>query len=86
MLQNGKEKETTFIQAISFSPSCYSLIRVGMLVHLTGHLSSGKYEKDGETVYGDTKVIAECIDFLEKKSVVDAREAGKASEEASAIQ
>ena len=85
-IDNGKEKDATFLYAKSFSPSCYNLLRVGMLVHLTGHLSTSSYEKDGEMNYVENELIADCIDFLEAKSVVEAREAGKASEEKPAIQ
>lgn len=83
-VDNGKDKggvqrEPSFIQLKSFTPASYNNVQVGMKVRIYGHIATSRYEKDGETVY-NTDLIADYIDFLESKAVVDARAAVKAAE------
>ena len=47
-----------------------------MLVKLYGHVAPGSYTKDGKIVYTQD-LITDKIEFLESKSVVEAREAAK---------
>ncbi len=77
-VDNGKDKagnprEAHFISIKSFAPAIYNRLKVGMMVRVYGHVSPNKYEKNGETVY-DTDLVADYIDFLESKAIVDARE------------
>lgn len=74
----GTERSPSFVQTKCFAPATYGALKVGMLVCLYGHIAPGSYEKDGETKYTQD-VVADFIDFLEPKSVVDAREATKAA-------
>ena len=69
--------ESSYIQTKSFSPSCYNTLKPGMKIRVFGHITQNSYtKKSGEKVYA-TDVIADFIEFLEAKSVVEAREAAK---------
>ena len=74
----GNDKPSTFVEVKSFEPKVYGLLKTGMLVMITAHLSNNSYEKNGETIY-TMDVVADCIEFLESKAVVEAREAAKAT-------
>lgn len=77
-LKNGQVKAVN-IQTKCFTPAAYNATKVGMLVQLTCHLVPSNYKnKDGQTVYSQD-VIADYIEFLEAKSVVEAREAAKSA-------
>ena len=80
-VDNGKDKDGNdrgddFIDVKCFHPATYGQIKKGMLVEAYGRIKPNKYEKNGETVYS-TDIVADCIEFLESRSVVEAREAGK---------
>ncbi len=72
--KDGGKKEAQYIQLKSFTPASYNEVKVGMKVHVYGHVSPNKYEKDGQVVYA-TDLVADYIDFLESKATVEAREA-----------
>lgn len=78
--QNGQQRKPNFISTKSFTPACYNACKVGMKARIYGHLGPNKYtdEKTGEEVFG-IDVIADYIEFIESKAVVDAREAAKAA-------
>lgn len=83
-LDNGRDKEgndikDTFVDVKCFEPNTYNRIKVGMLVMATCHFKNSTFVKDGQKVYA-LDVVADNIEFLESKAVVDAREAKKASE------
>jgi len=80
-IDNGKDREgneikSTFVDMKCFEPRVYNFCKTGMLVAVTAHLSNNKYEKDGQTVYA-MDIVTDCIECLESKTVVDAREAEK---------
>lgn len=74
-LKNGTVKSVN-IQTKCFTPAAYNTTKVGMLVKLYGHVAPGSYTKDGKIVYTQD-LITDYIEFLESKSVVEAREAAK---------
>ena len=76
-MKNGQVK-TVNIQTKCFTPAAYNATKVGMLVKLYGHIAPGGYKKDGEMVYTQD-IITDYIEFLEAKSVVEAREAAKSA-------
>lgn len=83
-VDNGKDKDNvqrdpSFIQLKSFTPASYSMIKKGMKVRVYGHISTSSYEKDGKTIRSQD-LIADYVEFLESKAVVDVREAVKRSE------
>ena len=71
--KDGNKREASFPQVKSFHPNTYNQLVKGMLVRAYTHLSTDKYEKAGETRYSQD-TIADCIEFLESKSAVQARE------------
>jgi single-stranded DNA-binding protein len=85
-LDNGRDKEgneikDTFVDVKSFDPSVYKNLKVGMLVYVAARFKNSSHVKDGEKVY-NLDVIANCIQFLESKAVVEARENAKAAQPA----
>ena len=74
-LKNGTVKNAN-IQTKCFTPAAYNATKVGMLVKLYGRVMPGSYTKDGKIVYTQDLII-DYIEFLESKSVVEAREAAK---------
>lgn len=74
----GSQNIPVFIQTKSFTPAAYANVKVGMKIKIYGHITPSKYTKDGETIY-QQDIIADYIEYLESKSVVDAREAQKSS-------
>ncbi len=72
----NKTSKSTTIQTKCFTPAAYNAAKIGMFVKLYCHISPGSYEKNGKTVYSQD-VITDFIEFLEAKSVVEAREAAK---------
>lgn len=80
-VDNGKDKdnnprETSFIQLKSFTPTSYNQCKKGMLVRAYGHIGTSKYTKDGQTIYS-TDLVCDYADFLESKTIVEAREASR---------
>lgn len=74
-LKNGTVKSIN-IQTKCFNPAIYNNVKVGMLVKLYGHVAPGSYTKNGVMVYTQD-LVTDYIEFLESKSVVEAREAAK---------
>ncbi|MBO5435329.1 hypothetical protein J6A31_05890 [bacterium] len=79
--KNGNARDASFIQLKSFTPASYNAIKTGMKVRIFGHVAPSQYEKDGEPVYTQD-LVADYIEFLESKAIVDAREAAKVAAEA----
>lgn len=77
--EDGAQKDPSFIQLKSFTPATYNQLKQGMLVRVYGHITTGNYPKDGKTVY-TTDLVADYIEFLESKAVIEAREAMKNAE------
>lgn len=82
-LDNGRDKEgeeikDTVVDVKCFEPKVYNNLKVGMLVLVKSHFKNSKYQKDGQDVYA-LDVIADHIEYLESKAVVEAREAAKAN-------
>ena len=76
-IKNGEGNEhVQFIQLKSFKPACYNTLRIGLKVRIYGHIFPNSYEKNGETIHS-TDLVADYIDFLETKAMVEAREARK---------
>lgn len=69
---------TNFVQVKSFKPGCYNHLKVDMMVHAYGHIETGRYKKDGKTVFAQD-IVADDIEFLENKASVDIRGAAKAA-------
>ena len=76
--REGKEIPSTFVETKCFAPSIYNNLKPGMLIMMTAHLNNNSYEKNGEKIYS-LDVVADCVEFLESKAVVEAREAAKAT-------
>ena len=81
-MDNGRDREgndvpSTFIELKSFEPKIYNKLKPGMLVMTMAHFRNNNYEKNGVKHY-ELDVIADCVEFLESKATVDAREAAKA--------
>ena len=65
-----KDDGTDFISCVAYGKVAELLeryVRKGQKIGLVGHIQTGKYEKDGKTVY-TTDVIMDELEFLEKKS------------------
>ena len=80
-IDNGKDKEgneikSTFVETKCFEPKVYDGVKTGMLVMVFAHLTNNSYEKNGEKVFS-TDVVTDCVEFLESKATVEAREAAK---------
>lgn len=61
----GKEKEADFIRLKAFGKRAETMaeyLSKGRQVGVTGHISTGSYEKEGRTVY-TTDVIVDSFDF-----------------------
>lgn len=61
----GKEKEADFIRLKAFGKRAEAMaeyLTKGRQVGITGHISTGSYEKDGHKVY-TTDVIVDSFDF-----------------------
>jgi single-strand DNA-binding protein len=67
----SKEKETDFISCVAFGKTAEFLEKYfhkGMKIGLTGRIQTGSYtNKDNQKVY-TTDVIAENVEFVERKS------------------
>ena len=62
----GKDKETDFPRVTVFGTQAENLAKYqgkGSLIAIEGHITTGNYQKDGETVY-TTDIIADRIEFL----------------------
>jgi single-stranded DNA-binding protein len=76
--KNGEDIPSTFVEVKSFEPKTYNMLKTGMLVMVSAFFRNNNYEKDGEKRY-ELDVVAGCIEFLESKAVIEAREAAKAT-------
>ena len=74
--KNGEDIPSTFVEIKSFEPKTYNMLKTGMLVMVSAFFRNNNYEKNGEKRY-ELDVVAGCIEFLESKAVVEAREAAK---------
>lgn len=74
--KNGKPAAPINIQLKCFTPAAYNTAKVGMFVEITGRVTTGHYKKNGADVYSQD-LVADYIEFLESKQVVEAREAAK---------
>lgn len=64
--RHGKDKETDFPRVTVFGTQAENLAKYqgkGSLIAIEGHITTGNYQKDGETVY-TTDIIADRIEFL----------------------
>ena len=62
----GKDKETDFPRVTIFGTQAENLAKYqgkGSLIAIEGHITTGNYEKDGQTVY-TTDIIADRVEFL----------------------
>ena len=78
--KDGKQRGPQYIQTKSFTPAAYSMVKTGMLIRIYGHVAVNNYtDKEGKSKYS-TDLVADYIDFLESKQVVDQRESLKEDE------
>ncbi len=75
-VDNGCDREPLFIQLKSFRPSMYNTLKVGMKVRVYGHIHPNRYEKNGQMIY-QTNPVADHIEMLEARAVVEERERRK---------
>ena len=62
----GKDKETDFPRVTIFGTQAENLAKYkgkGSLIAIEGRITTGNYQKDGETVY-TTDIIADRIEYL----------------------
>lgn len=66
----GDNERTSFINIVVFGKSadnCEKYLSKGRQVGITGRIQTGKYEKDGRTIY-TTDVIASRVEFIGSKA------------------
>ncbi len=72
--KNGETKESTEWVNIEawgrLGEVCQEYLKKGSLIYLEGRLKTDKYEDKGETRYF-TKVVAQTLQFLDKRSAED---------------
>lgn len=69
-IKQGEERQTDFISCVAFGRTAEFLQKYfskGSQVALTGHIQTGKYEKDGQRVY-TTDLIVEKVFFAGNKT------------------
>lgn len=62
----GKDNEADFPRVTIFGTQAENLAKYqgkGSLIAIEGHITTGNYEKDGETIY-TTDIIADRVEFL----------------------
>ena len=67
--RKGKKDETDFISCVCFGKTAEfaeKYLSKGMKVAIEGRIQTGKYEKDGRTVY-TTDIVVENHEFCERK-------------------
>jgi len=65
--RNGEDLGTDFPSVVCFgktAENCERFLKKGRLVGVSGRIRTGKYEKNGQTVY-TTEVYADRVEFLE---------------------
>ena len=76
----GKEATSDFPSCVAFGKTAETIekyVSKGRLIGVTGRIQTGSYtDKDGRKVY-TTDVVAEHIEFLEKKPVENPVESGE---------
>jgi single-stranded DNA-binding protein len=83
-IDNGRDKEgnelkSTFVEFKSFSPATYNFAKVGMLVLIQGHLANNNYTDAKGNKHYEMNIVADTLECLESKAVVEARETNKAA-------
>lgn len=78
--KDGEEIKDTFVDVKCFEPKVYNNLETGMLVMVSAHFNNNNYTKDDKQIYS-TDVVANAIEFLESKAVVEARRNAKAESE-----
>ena len=66
--KNGNDLGADFPSIVCFGKTaelCEKFIKKGRLVGITGRIQTGKYEKNGQTVY-TTDVLADRVEFLDR--------------------
>ena len=66
--RNGEDMGADFPSIVCFGKTaelCEKFIKKGRLVGITGRIQTGKYEKNGQTVY-TTDVLADRVEFLDR--------------------
>ncbi|MBR2999695.1 MAG: single-stranded DNA-binding protein [Oscillospiraceae bacterium] len=69
-------KETDFPSCVAYGKTAETVDKYcfkGMMVGITGNLHTGKYEKDGRTVYF-TEVVVNKLDFMSKREDAPAKD------------
>lgn len=64
------EREADFISTITWrglAENCANYLKKGSMVSLEGRIQTGKYEKEGRTVY-TTEVVADDVRFLDPRN------------------
>lgn len=70
--KKGQPRPDMKIDVKSFTPSSYNICSVGSLVTIVGHINAGSYKKDDKVIF-TTDLVADYIEFLESKDLVDRR-------------
>lgn len=68
-----KDDGTDFIQCVAYGKVAELMdryVRKGHKVGIIGHIQTGRYDKEGKTIY-TTEVIVDELEFLEKKQSDD---------------
>jgi len=63
----GDDKQADFLRIIAFgktAENCERYLRKGLRVAVEGRIQTGKYEKDGHTVF-TTDIVAERVEFID---------------------
>lgn len=62
----GEKQRTSFVQIVAFNKTaenCSNYLSKGQRVAIHGRIQTGRFEKDGRTVY-TTEVVADRVEFL----------------------
>ncbi len=79
----SKEKKTDFFNIECWGKTAENVANYlvkGSRVAIRGSVQNSNYEKDGKTVYG-TKIVAERVEFLSKKSETGNEPTSKSNDE-----
>ena len=72
--KNGQDRGTDFPSCVAFGRTAENLEKFsgkGLRVAVTGHITTGSYEKDGHKVY-TTDITADRVEFIDWKEKTDA--------------
>ena len=70
-IDRKKDNKTDYPNITVFgkpAENCKTYLKKGRLVGIEGSLSTGSYEKDGQTIY-TTDVIADRVEFLDREKI-----------------